>query len=456
MKNQYHHVKMRFSMTAKKLSKFHSLLLKNIENGSFSQLSRAEQHKRVDKLKERYNSYLHILQKGVAAGAITAAFLITLPSYAQIDVVQQFNGDNPLDSANILDGLNPVLVDIDGDNDLDLVVGTYESGIKYLENIGTISDPIFQERTGNDNPFSGLDTLYNLDLTFADIDNDGDFDAILSSTYYDDDEYNSLLITYRNNGDANTPIMVAIEGDSALFANQYIQPYTQAIFADVDIDGDIDVVLVDGYDGISYYENTGSKDSISLTERTGMDNPFDMNFVNYSAMSLVDIDGDNDLDFFSTEVDDTTQLWENTSNVPFLPLYVENSIDNSLSSTILNNPNGITFGDLNNDGSMDLIVGSWGNGFLYYESQPVTTGLATIETFEMTSFPNPVANSATITSEKVIESLRIHSTTGALMLSISPNTNAVELDLSDFNQGSYILSLTATDGSTSSQLITKD
>ena len=46
----------------------------------------------------------------------------------------------------------PFLVDLDGDGDLDAVVGDRHI-VHYLENTGTTAAPVFIERTGAANPF---------------------------------------------------------------------------------------------------------------------------------------------------------------------------------------------------------------------------------------------------------------------------------------------------------------
>ena len=57
--------------------------------------------------------------------------------------------------------------------DLDLVVGENEGTLKYMENIGTSTAPVFVARTGSANPFDGIEVPQRSAPAVADIDNDG-------------------------------------------------------------------------------------------------------------------------------------------------------------------------------------------------------------------------------------------------------------------------------------------
>ena len=47
--------------------------------------------------------------------------------------------------------------DVDGDGDLDAVVGEGEGTLRYFQNTGTASGPVFAQQTGAANPFNGID-----------------------------------------------------------------------------------------------------------------------------------------------------------------------------------------------------------------------------------------------------------------------------------------------------------
>ena len=72
---------------------------------------------------------------------------------------------------------------------------------------------------------------------------------------------------------------------------------TSPTFADIDNDGDLDAFVGERNGNTLFYRNTGTASSPVFT--VASTNPFDLTAVGYEANpTLVDIDGDGDLDAF--------------------------------------------------------------------------------------------------------------------------------------------------------------
>ena len=131
-------------------------------------------------------------------------------------------------------------LDLDGDGDVDIAV-VVSNGIGWLENDGT-QNFTYRAATATSNSFSGV-------VDFADVDGDGDLDALAARTAL---STQSLIILLNDGQQRFTPTATLTTlniGVSAIRA------------ADVDGDGDIDfAVAFEGggaSGGISWYENSG-------------------------------------------------------------------------------------------------------------------------------------------------------------------------------------------------------
>ena len=309
---------------------------------------------------------------------------------------------NPFDGAAFDVGSysTPSFADLDGDGDLDAVVGEIDGNLNYFENTGTAAAPLFTVRTGAANPFdvatfgAAFDVGGNSAPTFADLDGDGDLDAVVG-------EIDGNLIYFENTGSAIAPAFTERTGvdnpfDVATFGAAFdVGILSKPSFADFDGDGDLDAIVGENGVGLNYFENTGSATEPLFVARTGAANPFDAVDVGAnSAPSFADLDGDGDLDAVVGEGLGTLDYFENTTPPAIAPDFVEvtgaaNPFDGAAFD--VGGYNAPAFADLDGDGDLDVLVGEVNGGLRYFRND----GTAIAPTFvEQTGAANPFDGAA--------------------------------------------------------------
>src|SRR5207342_3171454 len=92
----------------------------------------------------------------------------------------------------------PSAADVDNDGDLDIVFGTHFGAVRYFRNEGGA----YVERTGADNPFGAILVGNYASPAFVDMDGDGDLDLAIGSWAIG----NVAIAAWRNDGGTFTPL----------------------------------------------------------------------------------------------------------------------------------------------------------------------------------------------------------------------------------------------------------
>jgi len=251
----------------------------------------------------------------------------------------------------------PSFVDIDGDNDLDLFLGEFGENINYYRNDGSVTEPDFVFVTHS---FSSIDIGFENLASFADMDNDGDFDMLIG----EDDGH----INYFENTGSATEFSFVLVTENALGIND-LGRYSNPTLVDIDNDGDLDLFVGEGSEfssrgGRTYlFENIGTRFEPAFELVT--DRFVDGNVGSFLAPAFVDVDADLDLDLFLGERDGTLNFYRNdgTPSEPVLSLVSESWL--SIDVGKMSNP---VFKDIDDDQDFDLLLGKLSGSISYYEN----------------------------------------------------------------------------------------
>jgi hypothetical protein len=161
-----------------------------------------------------------------------------------------------------------------------------------------------------ENPFGIAEDEYLIAPILADIDGDGDLDMLAGSYFYGYDDYYYTIQYYENTGTAGSPSFAAPLQDP--FGLTGVEDIVVPELADIDLDGDLDLFLGSYYGITIYHENIGTRTDPHFSG--GVAHPFGIPAFNYIPVPrLADIDDDGDMDLFIEDYYEGVIFFENTS-----------------------------------------------------------------------------------------------------------------------------------------------
>ena len=321
-----------------------------------------------------------------------------------------FYNPNPLLGKNADRQAITRLVDIDGDGDLDLFSGGADGTLRYFRNDGTTQIPLFTQLTGASNPFDGVNVGNYGAVDFSDIDGDGDLDALLGD--------NSGIIHYFNNtGGPSNPIFSELTGVQNPFNGVDVGMRSVPACQDMDKDGDIDCFIGESNGTFLYYENTGDANNAIFTHRTGAQHPLDaVDIGTRSKPYLSDIDHDGDFDLWSGSSLSGIALFENTGTSQAPSFTQRTGADNPLESLSTGANAAVSFGDLDGDLDEEAIISDSSAALHYYANITAQVDLSVTQT----QVTNPAYLQSTLRYEIQVANTGTHPATNVVFIDTLP------------------------------------
>ena len=346
---------------------------------------------------------------------------------------------------------SPTLADINADGKFDLVVGSrfhqdYDnaapSQLFLFENIGSRSTPAFKLIDENwlelKNQIEEVDALKPV---FVDLDNDQDLDLFIGNK-------RGKIIYIEN---------IAIAGGS-FTPGSITYPWldidvgfaASPAFADVDADGDLDLLVGEERGNVNFFLNQG--DAENPVFDSNVDAPGNLE-------DFGQIDARQDRAVFGAatpqvfESGDTTYLSVGTAFGNFLSYDLYQQVDSFLTLDIELNQifdggrSQLGLADLNDDGFLEVVSGNSRGGLVFYRTG-LRVGASVNATEQLppgiqwSVFPNPTSSILYIESDVSLQGFILRNQLGQTILEeLNIDSRNVEVNISHVTPGVYYLSI---------------
>ncbi len=447
---------------------------KMVENGSFYQLGKEKQIELKNRLANLYRETRAVfssarLRRILASSAVLLGLAFSVQA-------QSFAAPVTFTSGLVQDGV-PVyhFADIDGDGDQDAFMSVYGDStrvLRYQENTGSATVAAFGDATSN--LFGVAISANTLPTTvdFADVDMDGDLDLFIGT--YNMDTGSAPILGWENTGTGMAPVF-SLSPATNPFNFQPSEEFSEIAFADLDGDGDPDVLMNDyqetnDFEQFKYQKNLGVMPTFPVFEDPIV-NAFGLSNTNVETfvMSFDDIDNDGDQDLIIAGNEglygagnSAFNYYENTgtSTAPAFAASVANPFDLEVPANAdILIPDLV---DIDGDGDVDIIATVYSedteiSAVYFWENLGDVSSAKDITAVSQLSVYPTIADQVINWEAQSVEtignsSLRIVDVHGRLMnsetLDINTGLNKGEVQVADLTTGMYILHIADERGNT--------
>lgn len=281
----------------------------------------------------------------------------------------------------------PTFYNRDGDSDFDLMVGDLNGTLRFMDNIGSNTDPFF--RIGAQVSYvispppadplapttAPVDVGSYANPTAFDYEGDGDVDFYIGNS-------SGQVFLLRNIGTPSAevfeaPVLVTYQSGAAIDVGSYAAP----TFFDVTGDGLVDLVVGDSSGNIEVHPNVGTNAVPAFDTRLFLADRFGstIDVGSYATPIFFDYDGDGTSELFVGDSGGFISLFENVApGAVQLELVTTDVLGFDVGSYAAP-----AVADLDADGDSDLIVGnSNGNLYQYLQRGQVGVTYAAAGTYE--------------------------------------------------------------------------
>jgi len=339
------------------------------------------------------------------------------------------------------DGLTDLLI---GNKGYFISPGVYRSQLAFYLNTGTATSPEFTLITDDYLGLGNLGLGQGLHATFGDLDGDGDLDMLVGDS-------SGRIYRFNNSAGADNPLALQIAAQPIVkdVDNNDVDPgqFSTPQLFDIDRDGLLDLLIGERNGNINYYRNVGTdlvpayqlvKDTIGEVVTTE-----GFSTTGFSIMQFFEIDNEYFL-ITGTEAGKIRLYTNIDDNLDGTFTLVDDMImdyQNGIRSSV-------AIIDINNDGLLDLFTGNFSGGLHFFRgSSPTTTLSETNFNNDFSLYPNPALSEFKIKVADVnniqILDVTIHNAVGQMIKKVSAYKRDTPINVENLNAGIYFVSISS-------------